>query len=1134
MAAEGVKACHQCLDERSPALDIVFAKRPVPSHDAIKKLVLLAAMTGTGQAGKLLYCIYRGLLPSIRLLIAFGNPGMQARAAEQWACWGAMISDLKFEHPQNIEDTARFHQYISRVYDEAEMLHQSFEKMLEARRPFDKLNTSAYIRTSVALQMKKTKKFDTDIVEPMDSTILNQVLDNQYGLHRLTMSVLLGQKCSELLDTSRLGCLITETILPDMVGSHDPANANALGLVQACWELWATEVENFTWTKLLQFPHTEAVPESVLNGRQCTSPIEETKDSLHQLEEVTEKFKRYLEKISAPRMSRKDLEVLSTEFRYHVMLGRYRDILTPKSPIDERGMLEALALANILGCIQFEELIFYKILPLKKHLQEHQDPMTREWIESTWNLWAAQIKGLVSRSIANNPSNSVIEKVLVGLTEVLGELLEQCLEWGISFDSMELRLIIAQQIPCRYSTHKPTMRALSAFIYEDFHSMNLSRPDRKLSTQRLQEELEHCIAYDMSQSDAARAEGHKPFSNTSAHCTEGNNPRMDEPDNCIVSLLQPYDDIFSIHGEGPALRELLLFYLCIGRHIEGSRFEELVLSELLPAAQRMKEHDSLAVRTLLKASLDFWDRTGALLASKIPECEFQDERTIVVQEAHTMMMAWKAFNIHTQSIYEVFRIVLDPALTLQQREHSCFEATAIFEGINAISGSPENSNKLQELTRRTIVELTGKNDIFTERLKETRNGLSEANAQGTSVSSEMQAKSIVGHENDSAPTSLEDAIIRIGDMEKEKLRIMELFQETSREHDILKRRHQDLKNENWSEAQKKRDTETKLEEAHADAEKHKNEVFQIRKKMERMAKEHKASDEAQKIRIVDMQSSLATAIDKEKSQSVLLNRASTQNAELRKELEELKIQKKIRDLDLARYKEEANERNMYKEALDQMTMERDREVQEHEATRIKLTDAEAELQSMEATIEDLRTKFKDKSPQRKAAQDLLDQKDIEFGKALAEVRHLRKENTDLRKQLDSQVNTISALSDQQQQQLSCIHGKEDIRHVAESAVGAPSQQHEPEHPDTSKLFTSKSPKKGPLFIPIDLEDDIQRSVQNGMTNVAWKQGSFASVTKTPTERFPPLSAPASATPVEHLPYSIVQKKEKKKGKGGKK
>lgn len=40
-----------------------------------------------------------------------------------------------------------------------------------------------------------------------------------------------------------------------------------------------------------------------------------------------------------------------------------------------------------------------------------------------------------------------------------------------------------------------------------------------------------------------------------------------------------------------------------------------------------------------------------------------------------------------------------------------------------------------------------------------------------------------------------------------------------------------------------------------------------------------------------------------------------------------------------------------------------------------------------------------------------------------------------------------------------------------------------EHPDTSKLFKTKTPKKGLMPVPLDLEDDIQLSVRTGMMNV---------------------------------------------------
>jgi hypothetical protein len=175
-------------------------------------------------------------------------------------------------------------------------------------------------------------------------------------------------------------------------------------------------------------------------------------------------------------------------------------------------------------------------------------------------------------------------------------------------------------------------------------------------------------------------------------------------------------------------------------------------------------------------------------------------------------------------------------------------------------------------------------------------------------------KSEVGYGNESTSTCLLDAILQIVDLKEEKFRIMDLFQETSKAHERLKRRHQDLLNENRSETQKKHDAKYLLEEALADAKMHKGEAAEARNKMELMLKEHKTRHEAQKTRIAYIQSNLATAIDKEKSQRVLLYKASSENAELRSELKDVNTEKKINALDLARYKGEADERNIYKEA----------------------------------------------------------------------------------------------------------------------------------------------------------------------------------------------------------------------------
>lgn len=129
-----------------------------------------------------------------------------------------------------------------------------------------------------------------------------------------------------------------------------------------------------------------------------------------------------------------------------------------------------------------------------------------------------------------------------------------------------------------------------------------------------------------------------------------------------------------------------------------------------------------------------------------------------------------------------------------------------------------------------------------------------------------------------------------------------------------------------------------------------------------------------------------------------------------------------------------------------------------------------------------------------------------------------------------------------------------MRSNAKSTAEGSETEPVPEHSDTSKLFTSKNTKSGPMPIAVNLEDDIELSLRPGMRNIAWKNRPPESVTKVsstqrqhnagilvlietrqaPTEQFPPLSAPTPAPPTESLPYSIGPMKEKKKGKGRKK
>lgn len=78
-----------------------------------------------------------------------------------------------------------------------------------------------------------------------------------------------------------------------------------------------------------------------------------------------------------------------------------------------------------------------------------------------------------------------------------------------------------------------------------------------------------------------------------------------------------------------------------------------------------------------------------------------------------------------------------------------------------------------------------------------------------------------------------------------------------------------------------------------------------------------------------------------------------------------------------------------------MTIERNREVQEHDLTRITLADAEAEVQSSQAAFKELELTIMDKQSQPQSAGASSDQRNTLPGNVLAELRHLRKENAEL-------------------------------------------------------------------------------------------------------------------------------------------
>ncbi|KAJ4355391.1 uncharacterized protein N0V89_003407 [Didymosphaeria variabile] len=457
---------------------------------------------------------------------------------------------------------------------------------------------------------------------------------------------------------------------------------------------------------------------------------------------------------------------------------------------------------------------------------------------------------------------------------------------------------------------------------------------------------------------------------------------------------------------------------------------------------------------------------------------------------------------------------------------------------------------------------------------------SESGYDSVSSSAELHEKLAASGEARSAPGNLQDAMVRIRNLGKEKSRLIELFDETSRQHAKLKRKHQDLQDKVWIANQKMDNIDAMLEKAVADEELHKSEAAQTRQKMRdalrdaelyeaELAKARKKI-ETQNAKISKIQSSLSSAIDKGKNQNLLLSRASSEIYKLRSELQNLMTEKKVKDMDIARYKKEADERDMFNEAC-----KFPRAIYYHSSALLTLSLPKTELQDIRAAaLEELSSTSKNNQSEGQAPQDTAHEKDVELRNALAEIRILRKENADmirvraenvgLRKQLEDEAK------DKQAKRALHVSVNENVGPVNDCLAGASTEKIEPEHPDTSKLFASQSLQKGPMPVAVDLEDDIQRTYQTGMRNVAWKQAPPASVnkvnfsqssisamhsqrentqydncsddsglnpfyflTQVPTA-FPSLKPPPAPTPLgENLPFRFVAKKEKKKGKGGK-
>ncbi|KAF1970698.1 hypothetical protein BU23DRAFT_600807 [Bimuria novae-zelandiae CBS 107.79] len=251
------------------------------------------------------------------------------------------------------------------------------------------------------------------------------------------------------------------------------------------------------------------------------------------------------------------------------------------------------------------------------------------------------------------------------------------------------------------------------------------------------------------------------------------------------------------------------------------------------------------------------------------------------------------------------------------------------------------------------------------------------------------------------------------------------------------------------------------------------EIAKLRKqiqKQERSLKEEKVSDETHKNKISELQASLSTAIDKEKAQAALLAQATSEKEKLRAGIVKLKTAMKVMGSELSRYKEEAAERDMYKDARDQMMIERDEEIQEHRKTRIELSDTKADLQEAQATIQELKnTPTNKKQPIPQATQAFPHEKEIEPRNARAEthrlcnidvdMKRMQAENAALCKQLDDQATASQGTS--RHQETPTVSTSADTL-APEDTPAAPS---EPEHPDTSRLFTSEIPRKVPCPDP---------------------------------------------------------------------
>lgn len=168
---------------------------------------------------------------------------------------------------------------------------------------------------------------------------------------------------------------------------------------------------------------------------------------------------------------------------------------------------------------------------------------------------------------------------------------------------------------------------------------------------------------------------------------------------------------------------------------------------------------------------------------------------------------------------------------------------------------------------------------------------------------------------------------------------------------------------------------------------------------------------------------------------------------------------------------------------------------EHQRTRIQLSDTENELQETQLTATKLEDTLQSKlRANNEVLENALHEKEAKLRNALADIHRLEQKN----KMRDGEARPILKPPDNAE---------------SEKPAG----------------FIENRIQHGPISLPVNLEDDIQRSLGIGMRNMVLNQGSTAAAPEV-TEHFPRLESAVLENTNRPLPYTIREAKQKKRGK----